>query len=91
MFRILLTIIWPLGAIFNEYGVFCHLFGHWPLAIWPRFPNFYTPWGQFFKNLVYFKHIWLLETKWRQLQILVAIANALYPFILHFGGFWGIE
>ena len=35
--------------------------------------------------------IWLLVTKWRQWQILVAIAKALYPFILHFGGFWGIE
>ena len=42
-------------------------------------------------NLYIFKHIWLLVTKWRQFQLLVAISKALYPFILHFGGFWGIE
>ena len=49
------------------------------------------PGANFWMNLVYFLPIWLLVTRWRQFQILVAIAKALYPFILHFGGFCGIE
>ena len=35
--------------------------------------------------------IWLLLTKWRQLEIWVANAKTLYQFILDFHGFWGIE
>ena len=35
--------------------------------------------------------IWPLGTNWGQLVILVGYAKALYPFILDFHGFWGIE
>ena len=35
--------------------------------------------------------IWLLVTNLGQLEILVGNAKALYQFILHFDGFWGIE
>ena len=35
--------------------------------------------------------IWLLVTNWGQFVIMVGNAKALYPFILHFDGFWGIE
>ena len=50
-----------------------------------------TPLGQCLTNLVYFVTYSATGDKFGTIGDLVENAKALYPFILHFDGFWGIE
>ena len=49
------------------------------------------PWANVLRIWCIFKPNWPLVTNWGQLEIFLANAKALYPFILHFGGLWDIE
>ena len=71
-----------MGYFATYLATFHWLFDHDFLTFTPPGANFLRIW-------YIFKPIWLLVTKLRQLQILVAIAKAYI--IHHFGGFWGIE
>ena len=50
-----------------------------------------TPLGQCLTNFVYFVTYLATGETFGTIGDPVENAKALYPFILHFGGFWGIE
>ena len=78
------------------YPFILHFGGFWAIEAayfdkyW-RFTNFNTSWANVSLIWYILSPIWLLVTNWGQLVILVGYAKTLYPFILHFGGFYGIE
>ena len=72
-----------------HFGGFCGIEETYSDKYW-QFRNFDTPWGQCLTNLVYFVTYSATGDKFGTIGDIVENAKALYPFILHFDGFWGI-